>query len=298
MSNRHLPKTTLEQWRLLDAVIEFGSFAEAAQQLARSQSAISYGIARLQEQIGVPLLEVQGRRAVLTDAGRTLLQQARPLISDLLRVEERASAIGQGWESELRLALDAIFPPNALFAALSEFRNTCPHTSLVLSEEILSGADEALINGEVQLAVCSKIPVGFMGDRLLDVELIAVAHGQHPLHQIPRSLTLDDLAKHTHIVIRDSGRTQPRSDGWTGARLRWTVSSLSTSLEAIRNQIGYAWLPRHIVAGDLETGRLKALPLLAGSTRSVPLYIIHSNQEMVGPAALVLDGCLRQMSRE
>lgn len=298
MSNRHLPKTTLEQWRLLDAVVEFGSFAEAAEQLARSQSAISYGIARLQEQIGVPLLEAQGRRAVLTEAGRTLLQHARPLITDLLRVEARASAIGQGWESELHLALDAIFPPNALFAALSEFRNICPHTSLVLSEEILSGADEALVNGEVKIAVCSKVPLGFMGDRLLDVEIIAVAHQQHPLHQIKRSLTLDDLAKYTHIVIRDSGRTQPRSDGWTGAPVRWTVSSLSTSLEAIRNQIGFAWLPLHIVAGDLESGRLKALPLIAGSTRTVPLYIIHANQELAGPAALVLDGCLRQVSRD
>ena len=58
------PRTTLEQWRVLQAIVDAGGFAQAAQELHRSQSSVSYAIARLQEQVGVPLLE----QGVLTGA--------------------------------------------------------------------------------------------------------------------------------------------------------------------------------------------------------------------------------------
>ena len=294
MPSRSIPRSTLEQWCVLDAVVECGSFALAAEKLNRSQSAISYGISRLQQEIGVSLLETQGRRAVLTETGRVLLKQARPLIEDLFRLEARIEALGQGWESELRIAIDSILPPPLFFAALAEFKNHCPHTNIVMTEVILSGADEALTSGEVHMAVGNKVPAGFMGESLRTIDFVAVAHVQHPLHQLQRQLSLEDLAAHTHIVIRDSGRTSPRSEGWTGARQRWTVSSLSSSLEAIRNGIGYAWLPLHVVEKDLKAERLKELPLLAGPKRSTTLYLIHANRETAGPAALFLEQCLRK----
>ena len=293
MFPRNIPKSTLEQWCLLDAVVECGGFAQAAEKLNRSQSAISYGIGRLQDQIGLNLLETQGRRAVLTETGRVLLKQARPLIEDLLRLEARVTALGQGWESELRIALDSVFPAPVFFAALIEFKNICPHTNIVVTEAILSGTDEALANGDVHMAIGNNVPSGFMGESLLNIDFVAVAHAKHPLHQLNRLLSLNDLAAHTHIVIRDSGRSAPRSDGWSGARRHWTVSSLSSSLEAIRNGIGYAWLPQHVVEKDLQDDTLRELPLLVGRRRSVMLYLIHANPETAGPAALILEKCLR-----
>jgi DNA-binding transcriptional LysR family regulator len=48
-------KTTLEQWALLEKVIELGSFAKAAEETHRSQSSVSYNLALLQERLGVAL---------------------------------------------------------------------------------------------------------------------------------------------------------------------------------------------------------------------------------------------------
>jgi DNA-binding transcriptional LysR family regulator len=59
-------KTTLEQWSLLQKVVELGSFAKAAEETHRSQSSVSYNLALLQERLGVALLVQEGRRAVLT----------------------------------------------------------------------------------------------------------------------------------------------------------------------------------------------------------------------------------------
>jgi DNA-binding transcriptional LysR family regulator len=51
-----IPRTTLEQWAVLAAVVDRGGFAQAANAIHRSQSAVSYAVARLQEELDVPLL--------------------------------------------------------------------------------------------------------------------------------------------------------------------------------------------------------------------------------------------------
>ena len=67
-------RTTIEQWAVLAAVVDEGGFAQAATALNRSQSAVSYAVARLQEAVDVPLLAIEGRKAVLTAHG----QEAEP----------------------------------------------------------------------------------------------------------------------------------------------------------------------------------------------------------------------------
>lgn len=64
-----LPRTTAEQWAVLAAVIDQGSYAHAAEVLHPSQSAVSYALSWLQESLGRELLQIEGRRAVLTRAG-------------------------------------------------------------------------------------------------------------------------------------------------------------------------------------------------------------------------------------
>ena len=82
-----MPRTTLEQWAVLAAVVDRGGFAQAASALHRSQSAVSYAVARLQEELDVPLLAIEGRKAVLTPHGETLLKRARVLLRDLDTLE-------------------------------------------------------------------------------------------------------------------------------------------------------------------------------------------------------------------
>ncbi len=94
-------KTTLEQWALLEKVVELGSFAKAADETHRSQSSVSYNLALLQERLGVTLLTPSGRRAVLTPAGELLLGQVKPLLQAFSYVETHAATLrdgaGPGW---------------------------------------------------------------------------------------------------------------------------------------------------------------------------------------------------------
>ena len=68
-------KTTLEQWALLERVIEAGSFAKAAEETYRSQSSVSYNLSLLQERQGGALQMKEGRPAGLTPAGEHFLNK-------------------------------------------------------------------------------------------------------------------------------------------------------------------------------------------------------------------------------
>lgn len=280
-----LPRTTVEQWAVLSAVVEQGSYAKAATALHRSQPAVSYAVANLQKSLGLALLEVQGRRAVLTPHGAALLKRARSVVRELETVERLAKVLKQGWEPELKLVVDAAFPRGRLLEIVAEVQSLCPGTQLHLEDAVLSGAEEAITDGTADVVVTTLVPSGVLGTWLLDVTFIAVAHPDHPLFALGHALTPEDLERHTQAVVRDSGRRNPRDAGWLGGNTRCTVTSVEASLATVCAGIAYAWLPEHLVEEPLHTGRLRPLPLVAGGKRKVPLYLVLARPALAGPAA-------------
>lgn len=282
------PRTTLEHWHVLQAIVEYGSFARAAEALHRSQSSVSYMVARLQEQLATPLLEIEGRKARLTEAGAALLAQAGRLLDDAHALEQRARDLKAGWEAEIRLVVDGLFPRPLLTQVLGEINAGCPQSRLLLRETVLSGAEDALLAREADVVICNSLPPGFLGDPLMDIEFIAVAHPDHALHRLAaeqsRELGMDDLARELHIVVRDSG-TQGRDDGWLGSTRRWTVTSGSTRLALMRAGLGFGWAPLAHIADDLAAGRLRPLPLREGRQRKRTLYLVLAAPREAGPGA-------------
>jgi DNA-binding transcriptional LysR family regulator len=289
-----IPKTSLEQWAVLAAVVDEGGFAQAAVTLNRSQSAVSYAVARLQESLDLPLLANEGRKAVLTPHGQTLLRRARTLLQDLETLERLARSLKQGWEPELRLVVDAAFPRERLLGIVAELQRLCPATQLQLSDAVLSGAEEAIVEGSADVVVTTRVPAGFLGEFLLNVSFVAVASPGHALFQIGRALTTDDLTRHVQVVIRDSGMKQPRDEGWLGAGQRCTVSSMEAALATVQAGLAFAWLPEHLVRDALGRQALRPLPLVMGGTRNVGLHLVLVRPELAGPAARAAVECFQR----
>jgi DNA-binding transcriptional LysR family regulator len=174
-------------------------------------------------------------------------------------LEFLARSLKQGWESELKLVVDAAFPRERLLRIVEELQRTCPDTQIQLSDVVLSGAEQAIVEGGADLVVTSRVPPGHLSDWLLDVTFVA--------------------------VVRDSGTAQPRDEGWLGAERRFTVSSMEASLATVSAGLAYAWLPEHMLTELLQRGTLKPLPLVAGGARSVSLYAVMLHPEVLGPAA-------------
>lgn len=300
MTGESNESATLEQWRMLAAVVDGGGFAQAAELLGKSQSTVSHGVQRLQAALGIALLTQQGRRAVLTADGETLLRRARHLLDESVSLQRLAGHLAQGHEPLVRLAVDVIFPPERLFVALTAFSAHYPDTRIELIETVLSGGSEALLRQEADLVITGRVPPGFLGEPLYRSNFVYVAHPEHPLHRLGRPLTERDLAAHRQIVIRDSGLKQKVDSGWLGAEQRWTVSHLSTSITALTSGLGFAAVPCERIARELAGGLLKPLPLenTGNFAREVMLYLVSADRDRNGPALKALAEALREVTNQ
>src|SRR4249920_2815467 len=99
------PYITLEQWRALIAVVEAGGYAQAAETLHKSQSAVTYSVQKIEAQLGLKAFEIQGRKAMLTPTGQMLYRRALALVSDASELEKAAKTLSAGWEAEIGLAV-------------------------------------------------------------------------------------------------------------------------------------------------------------------------------------------------
>jgi DNA-binding transcriptional LysR family regulator len=287
------PRISLEQWRSLLAVVDAGGYAQAAAALHKSQSAVTYAVQKMEGLLGVKIFEVVGRKAQLTSTGEVLYRRAKALLDEAGALEGAAGTLAAGWEAELRLSVEIIFPTWLLLQCFARFAEERPEMRIELYESVLSGTDEALLQRKVDLAICSQIPPGFIGDQLMRLRFIALAHPDHPLHRLGRELTLQDLRKHRHLIIRDTG-SQRRSGSWLGAEQSWAVSQKATSIHAAVMGLGFAWFPEETVRGELERGELKPLPLREGGERWGELYLVFADRDYAGPGARRLAEIIRE----
>ncbi|MCL7929543.1 LysR family transcriptional regulator [Halomonas llamarensis] len=289
-----MSRVTLAQWQMLAAVVDHGGFARAAEAIHKSPSTLNHAVHKLEEQLGVQVLEPVGRQVRLTEAGKLLLRRARQLIESAASLEDVASRLASGLEAEVVVAIDQTFPEAAQAQALEAFSSTYPQVRVQLHESVLNGGVEMLYDGRVDLIVSGLEAQGFLGEPLVTVRFIAVAHPQHALHQLDRALDLRDLAQHRQLVVRDSALRQSANSGWLKAEQRWTVSHLNTSLDMVKRGLGFAWLPETRIADELASGELKPLPLAAGGVREVPIQLIFRDRDRAGPAAHAMAAAFKQ----
>jgi DNA-binding transcriptional LysR family regulator len=285
---------TLEQWRTLITVVDTGGYAQAAAALHKSQSSVTYAVQKIESLLGVKAFEIQGRKAVLTPTGKFLYRRALGLLEESSGLERAARRLSAGWEAELRLAVEILFPTWLLLECLERLGEESPHTRIELMESVLGGTSEALLQGKVDLAIASQVPPGFLATPLMRMRIVAVASPDHPLHQLGRPLMMRDLRAHRHVVIRDSGSKRDINALTVEATQRWTVGHSATSIEALRMGYGFAWFPEEKIRNELASGALKPLPLRKGGERFVQLYLVFADHDSAGPATLRLAEIIEQ----
>src|SRR6201985_2528932 len=119
--NSNMDALTLDQVQIFLTVVNEGSFTLAAKRLNRARSAVTYGVQKLEAQIGLPLFDRAAYRPTLTDAGRTLLERARRISEEANAFRESAQSLANGLEGELTIVLNSMCPPPPVAAALKAF---------------------------------------------------------------------------------------------------------------------------------------------------------------------------------
>src|SRR5260221_13155153 len=155
-----IPRITLEQWRALQAVVEEGGYAQAAEKLHKSQSTVTYAVQQIQKLLDVQVFAIRGRKAVLNDGGKVLYRRARTLLEEAAQLERGAAEMAKDWQPEIRIAVEQVFPTWVLLEALAEFAVDRPDTRIELFETVMSGTDELLAEGKVDIAIGGGAPRG------------------------------------------------------------------------------------------------------------------------------------------
>jgi DNA-binding transcriptional LysR family regulator len=265
--------TTIDQWEVLEAVVQLGSFAAAATKMNRSQSTISYAISRLQDQFKIPLLEMKGRKAHLTEAGKALLADVEPLLTGFRALEERAESLAAGGQTEIRLSVESVFPNDRLFAALAELARVFPHAHPKLHKaSFLSSVEEFSAFG-ADLCISGLSVREQLNKPILDIRMKAVARADHPLHTVKRQLTRMDLIQRLAVIIEGAG-IEPRRQPHADSQRYLAVNTVEAAIEAVRSGVCFGWLPVYRIKEYLESGELVGLQLPLGGERFARMHLI------------------------
>jgi len=290
-----LGEPTLDQLRIFLAVEEEGSFGGAARRMGRVVSAISYGIAQMEAQLGVSLFEREGsRKPTLTEAGRGLLAEARAVTdrSDALLAKTRS--IHQGLESDVSLVLDVMVPGEVTAQVLGEFRRMFPTVSLKLFVEGLGAVLACLLNNDAQLAIGGpEIDDHKDLERQMvgEVELIPVAA---PSHQLVAGKVLPgESRKHLQLVLSDRSNLTEGREFAVLSPITWKLGDLSAKHSLLKEGIGWGNMPRHMVQADLASGALIELDLPEKPGAQYQLSALWRRDTKPGPATSWLIDAIR-----
>ncbi|MFM0419574.1 LysR family transcriptional regulator [Paraburkholderia aromaticivorans] len=278
---------SFEVLQVLDAIDRTGTFASAAEQLHKVPSSLSYLVQKLELDLGVKLFDRSGRRAILTHAGRVVVEEGRRLLEAAEDLECKAKRIQHGWESELRIAVDEIIPFDLLWDHVDAFYKLQMDTRLNLSKEVLGGSWDALLTRRADLVVGAageppQIP-NLVAKPIGSLRHLFVVAPQHPLAAVPGPLTLATVARHRAVAIGDTSRKlAPRTIALAANQEVMTVPTLEAKLAAQIKGLAVGTIPECLAAEPLSRGELVQKEVLG--MRDVTHFFLAWRSDETGKA--------------
>jgi DNA-binding transcriptional LysR family regulator len=284
-----LDSLTLDQIRIFLAVADAGGFSKAAKQLNRAQSAVTYGIQKLETQLGISLFDRAAYRPALTEAGRALLPRARRIAEETNDFRDTARGLASGLEAELRIVLDSMFPMPAVVEALRAFTAKFPTVPPRIYVQSLGAAAELVLDGTCMIgflslyfsdmALLKRLP-------LLTIELIPVVAPNHPLAALDGPIDTRVLQRHVQLVLTDRSSLSAGRDHGVLSGRTWRLADLGAKQSMLLAGLGWGNMPSHLVQDDIAQGRLKVIRPMEFDARDAQLVMCgaYLADHRLGPA--------------
>jgi DNA-binding transcriptional LysR family regulator len=283
-----LEPVTLDQLRVLMAIAETGSFSAAARHLKRAQSAVSHAVLALEQALRVELFDRSGRVPKLTEAGRVLLGDAIAVVGQAEALRSRAQNMAEGIEPELSLAVAEMFPTDALIEAIRALQAAFPRLPITLHTESMGTVETRVREGTVLFGICPDLTYstndGLERRFLTKITLVSVVAAEHPLATYPGPIPIKELERHVQLVLSERDWLVARAKGKPVSNVlrgvvsphAWRFVDLATRYSFLKAGLGFCNMPLHMVAADIEAGRLKRIEVegWGEAAFSVPYFLL------------------------
>lgn len=266
-------------------VVQAGSFSAAARQLGLPTSTISTRVARLEQRLGVTLLQRTTRRLSLTEAGALYFEHASTGLGYLLEAEAAMDEARQQPQGVLKVTAPADLGDALLGGLVAQVQHTYPALSLelMLTERyvdlVAEGVDVALRTGELRDSSLVA--------KLLGTIQWALFASPHYLQSAGQIATPADLGQHQTVQFTPMGRHHwELQQGATAIRVplngRMLVNSIGVVQAMAESGQGVALLPTFICQPTVAAGGLqRVLPAWRGQADA--LHLVYPKQRFMPP---------------
>jgi DNA-binding transcriptional LysR family regulator len=273
----------ISQLRTFVAVIESGTFSEAARVLGISQPAVTMQMQALEAELGATLLDRRYRRVDLTEAGRLLLPRAQQILAELDETREAIEGLSGTVTGHLVLAASTTPGVYVLPRLLGSFVAAYPEVGVTLNVHDTAEVVSAVEAGEAQLGVTGGTVRGARAtfEEIGVDELVVIASPDSPLAS-RRSVKLTELADQTWVMresgsaTRQSGEKMLREAGLNPDDLRVAIE-LGTGesiVSAVEGGLGIAIVSEYVAEKAVALGTVKVVPA-EGTPAIRPLFVVH-----------------------
>jgi DNA-binding transcriptional LysR family regulator len=279
---------TIRQLQIFAAAAGHASFARTSEQLHLTQAAVSLQIKKLETMAGLALFERRGKRLHLTDAGEQLLRYAQQIL-DALRDADAAISALKGMRGG-RISVGVVSTAKYFAPALiAQFQQRYPGVRVSLSVNNREIIVRELERNEIDLAVMGTPPQRLETKSVpfADHPLVVIAPPSHPL-AAARRVPLRALAGETFLMREQGSGTRSSMERLFAEhgfvpKIGNVMSSNETIKQAVMAGMGLAFISRHTIGLELQSGRLAELDI-AGLPLMRRWYVVRRARRFASPA--------------
>jgi DNA-binding transcriptional LysR family regulator len=280
--------------RVFVTVVEEGGVGRAALALGITQPAVSQYLRALEEQVGHPLFERQGRHLVLSKVGEALLPEARRVVQALEGFQRVSQAMGRVEMGEVSFGASTTMATYVVPGYLKDFHDRHPGVRVHVESGSSERLAERLRLGELEFAILEGVEhwEGYERHLFYEDELVLIVPPEHPWAE-RETIPPDWLAKET-LVVRKPGsmtwRVLERAFEQVGLELNPTfyTDNNEVTKRLVMAGAGVGIVSRVVIQPNLKVGNLRALRLEepVGELRRV-FWLVHP-RSVANPAAQAL----------
>jgi DNA-binding transcriptional LysR family regulator len=280
---------TLRQLKVFESVARHLSFSRAAEELHLTQPAVSMQVKQLEEQAGLPLTEMVGKKVFLTEAGEEIARQARRIAQQLREADEALDALKGVRGGHLAIGVISTakyFAPRLL----AEFRRRKPGVELDLRVHNRETVVRQLADNEIDLAIMGQPPQDFatVAEAFADHPLVIVAAPDHPLAK-KKQIAPAQLDEETFLIREPGSGTRATmeryfADAGVAPRHFMEMVGNETIKQAVMAGLGLTFISAHAVSLECEVGRLVRLPV-TGTPVVRRWFVVHRAEKELLPMA-------------